>query len=132
MREYLPGGLSYKIEKGCRSYQLLPEILYLNFLFFRVQRYSNQLVQRTVFEGGSAQHISGLSIYVELGLCSVDIWGEESPKKYRYFATISYQFYLQTTVTLIYSCRFEEQFFNTFVYHTYELFCTNVTQSNLI
>jgi hypothetical protein len=41
MRQYLSGGLSYKIEKGCRSYQLLPEILYLNFLFFRVQRYSN-------------------------------------------------------------------------------------------
>ncbi len=71
---------------------------------------------------GSAQHISGFSIYVELGLCSIDLRCDVSPKICRYISTISYNLHLQTTVTLIYSCRYGKHFFLIHGYYTYELF----------
>ncbi len=45
-----------------------------------------------------------------VSLCSVDLWCDMSPKIDRYIATISLNFHLPTTVTLVYSCGYKERF----------------------
>ncbi len=62
---------------------------------------------------GPAQRIAGLSVYAELYIYSLLIYGVDMSLKisrYQYIATISFNFYLQTTVTLVYSCRYEQFF----------------------
>jgi hypothetical protein len=50
---------------------------------------------------GSARHISGVSIYGEMDLCSTDLQRDRSPKRCRNIAAISSNFCLLTMVTFI-------------------------------
>jgi hypothetical protein len=59
---------------------------------------------------GSARHISGVSIYGVMSLCSTDLQRNWSPKRCRYIAAISSKFCVPTKVTIVYNYRCVEHF----------------------